>query len=45
MKLTLKEKKDIIDIDNSFVDYNWPNNLTHEDQWVKIKNMNYNNIV
>ena len=41
----IKEKKDIIDIDNSFVDYNWPNNLTHEDQWVKIKNMNYNNIV
>ena len=43
--LIIKVFKDIIDIDNSFVEYNWPNNLTHEDQWVKIKNMNYNNIV
>ena len=43
--LAPKELQNIIDIDNSFVDYNWPNNLTHKDQWVKIKNMNYYNII
>ena len=40
----INETKDVIDINKSFVDYNWPDNLTHEDQWEKIKNMDYKNI-
>lgn len=40
----IKNKKDIIDIDNSFKDYNWPNNETHKDQWEKIKNLNFKHI-
>lgn len=40
----IKNKKDIINIDNSFTDYDWPNNETHKDQWEKIKNLNFKHI-
>ena len=40
----VNDRKDVIDINKSFVDKNWPENLTHEDQWQKIKNMDYKNI-
>ena len=37
-------KEDILNIEKSFVDYKWPDNLTHHDQWEKIKHFEFKDI-